>query len=286
MLFGLACLGVCAGAVVLGAMVAALVLRGKNRALIAVLAVLFAPGLCMLPVACLLSGSSAITGREATSGGPSTVVVTEAVPTAMPVETPAVTETPFDTDLSAEEIMAQSAKAMRRVTSARIIFYQEDVGNYTASGEGVVTMPDRVHMERMSSYDEAAVETIVIGSTGYWVDEAISSGWNSGPVAPFASNPARWVELLRFYSNPTLLAEERINGVDCYHLDFTVNLEPGWLGLFSGEGSGEAWISKADLSLVKAAYDLQYEGARESATMHLTFELSELNDPVTIVAPR
>ena len=167
-----------------------------------------------------------------------------------------------------------------------IIFYQEEVGNYTASGEGVVTMPDRVHMERMSSYDEAAVETIVIGSTGYWVDESVSGGWNSGPIAPFASNPARWVELLQFYSSPILLAEERISGVDCYHVSFAVDLEPGWLGLFSGGGTGEAWISKADLTLVKANYNLRYEGARESATMHLTLELSELNESVTIVAPR
>ena len=116
MLLGFACLGACAGAVVLGALVAALVLRGKNGALIAVLAALFAPGLCMLPVACLLSGFSAITGREPTFGGPSTVVVTEAVPAAMPVETPAVAETPSDTALSAEEIMAQSAEVMRGVS--------------------------------------------------------------------------------------------------------------------------------------------------------------------------
>ena len=286
MLLWFACLGACGGALVLGALVAALVLRGKNRALIAVFVVLFAPGLCMLPVACLLWGFSAITGRELTSGGPSTAVVTVAVPPAMPAETPVVTEMPSEIALSAEEIMAQSEEVMRGVTSAHIIFSQEDVGNYTASGEGVVAMPDRGHFEKMLSYDEAPVETIVIGSTGYWVDESVSSGWNSGPMAPFASNPARWVELLLFYSSPILLAGERISGVDCYHVSFAVDLEPGWLGLFSGGGIGEAWISKADLTLVKANYNLRYEGARESDTMHLTFEMSELNEPVNIVAPR
>ena len=286
MLLWFACLGACGGAMVLGALVAALVLRGKNRALIAVFVVLFAPGLCMLPVACVLSGFPAITGRELNSGGPSTAVVTVAVHPAMPAQTPVVTEMPSEIALSAEEIMAQSEEVMRGVTSAHIIFSQEDVGNYTASGEGVVAMPDRGHFEKMSSYDESPVETIVIGSTGYWVDESVSSGWNSGPMAPFASNPARWVELLQFYSSPILLAEETINGVNCYHLGFTVSLEPGWLGLFSGGGTGEAWISKADLTLVKANYNLRYEGARESDTMHLTFEMSELNEPVNIVAPR
>jgi hypothetical protein len=286
MLLWFACLGACGGALVLGALVAALVLRGKNRALIIVLAVLFGPGLCMLPVACLLWGFSAITGRELASGGPSTAVVTVAVPPAIPAETPVVTEMPSEIAFSAEEIMAQSEEVMRGVTSADIIFSQEDVGNYTASGEGVVAMPDRAHFEGMSSYDEVPVETIVIGSTGYWVDESVSGGWNSGPTAPFASNPARWVELLQFYSSPILLAGERISGVDCYHVSFAVDLEPGWLGLFSGGGTGEAWISKADLTLVNANYSLLYEGARESATMHLTLELSELNEPVTIVAPR
>ncbi|HUW96673.1 MAG TPA: hypothetical protein VMW58_12885 [Anaerolineae bacterium] len=286
LLLGLVCLGLSGGALILGVLVAALLLRGKNRALSVVLVVLFGPGLCMLPAACLLAGYSAITGRELTSSGPATVVRTPVRETAIPEEAPALPDTPSDIALSPEEILRRGAQAMRGVTSAHIVFFQEDVGNYTASGEGVVALPDHAHFDKVSSYDEAPVETIVIGSTGHWVDETVSGGWNGGPVAPFASNPARWVELLQFSKDPALLGEERINGVDCYHLEFDVNLEPGWLGLFSGGGKGEAWVSKADFSLVKAVYDLQYEGARESATMLLTFELSELNEPVSIEAPR
>jgi hypothetical protein len=286
LLTGLVCLGLGGGAAIIGALVAAMLLRGKNRALIVVLAILFGPGLCMLPAACVLVGYSAITGRELTTTGPATVVITPVREPAIPEQTPALPDAPSKITLSPEEILRRGAQAMRGVTSARIVFAQEDVGNYTASGEGLVALPDRAHVHRKSSFDKAPVETIVIGSTGYWVDESVSGGWNSGPVAPFASNPARWVELLQFAGNPTALGEERINGVDCYHLEFAVDLEPSWLGLFSGGGTGEAWISKADFSLVKATYDLQYEGARESATMQLALELSELNEPVSIEAPR
>ena len=286
LLSGLVCLGFGGGVVILGALVAALLLRGKNRALIVVLVVLFGPGVCMLLVACLLSGYSAITGRELTSTGPATVVRTPARETAIPDVTPALPDTPADIALSPEEILRRGAQAMRGVTSAHIIFSQEDVGNYTASGEGVVALPDRAHFEKVSSYDQVPVETIVIGSTGYWVDETVSGGWNLGPIAPFASNPARWVELLQFYQNPVLAGEETVNGVLCYHLEFEVNLEPGWMGLFSGGGTGQAWVSATDFALVKATYDLRYEGSRESATMHLTLELSGLNEPVDIEAPR
>jgi hypothetical protein len=288
LLTGLVCLGLGGGAAIVGALavVAALLLRGKNRALIVVLVILFGPGLCLLPAGCLLAGYSAITGREITTPSTSAPVATVVVDRATPMGSPATTPRPPQVVLSPDEILSRSAETMRGVTSAHIIFSQEDVGNYTASGEGVVALPDRAHFEKVSSYDQAPVETIVIGSTGYWVDESVSGGWNGGPIAPFASNPARWVELLQFYSNPVLLVEERINGVDCYHLGFDVNLEPGWLGLFSGAGRGEVWVSKADFSLVKAIYDLQYEGARESATMHLSLELSELNEPVLIEAPR
>jgi hypothetical protein len=149
-----------------------------------------------------------------------------------------------------------------------------------------VALPDRAHFDKISSYDQSPVETIVIGSTGYWVDESVSGGWNSGPIAPFASNPARWVGLLQFYQNPVLVGEETVNGVQCYHLEFEVSLEPGWMGLFSGGGTGQAWVSAADFVLVRAVYDLQYEGSRESATMHLDLELSEVNEPVDIEAPR
>jgi hypothetical protein len=296
MLFGLACLGAFVGAMVLGALVAVLLLRGKNRVLIIVLAVLFGPGLCMLPAVCLVSGYSAITGREVTFGGASTAVATETVPpatlatetvpSATLAQTPPVAVTPSEAGLSAREILAQSVGVMSGVTSAHIIFEQEVVGGYTASGEGVLLLPDRAHFEKMSSHDEAPVETIVIGSTGYWADESVSGGWTSGPIAPFASNPARWVELLRFYQKPLLLGEETVHNVGCYHLWFTVTFEPGWLGLFSGEGTGEAWISREDFSLVKAIYDVQYEGSRESDSVKLTFELSHLNEPVTVEAPR
>jgi len=286
LLLGMVCLGSCGGAVAVGALVGALVVGRGRRGLLVILIAVAVLGLCLAASACLGAGLFVMTGSETTAGSSSTAVVTVVTDRPTPMGGPTSTATTGEMALSPEEILRRGAQAMRGVTSAHIAFFQEDVGNYTASGEGVVALPDRAHFEKVSSYDQAPVETIVIGSTGYWVDETVSGGWNLGPIAPFASNPARWVELLQFYSNPALLVEERINGVDCYHLGFDVNLEPGWLGLFSGGGTGEAWISKADFSLVKALYDLQYEGARESATMHLSLELSELNEPVEIEAPR
>jgi hypothetical protein len=201
------------------------------------------------------------------------------------VGTVAPTEAPTEVGLSPEEIMDGSVAKMSGVTSAHFVFQKEVVGSYTASGEGVLLLPDRAHFEGMSSYDQAPVETIIIGSTGYWADESLSSGWSVGPIAPFASNPARWVELLGFYENPALMGQGLANGVDCYHLRFAVTFEPGWLGLFSGGGTGEAWIATEGLSLVKAVYAVEYEGARESDSMKLSFELSDLDEPVTIKAP-
>ncbi len=202
-----------------------------------------------------------------------------------PVETVAPTEAPTEVVLSPEGIVGGSVEKMGQVTSAHFVFDKEVVGSYTASGEGVLVLPDRAHFEGVSSYDEDPVETIIIGSTGYWEDESLSSGWSMGPIAPFASNPARWVEMLGFYEGPALMGQEKANGVDCYHLQFAVTFEPGWLGLFSGGGTGEAWISTKDLSLVKAVYAVEYEGARESGSMNLTFELSDLDQPVTIEPP-
>jgi hypothetical protein len=261
-------------------------LRSRDRALIILLVLLFfAPGLCMLPVACVVSGYSAITGREVTFGGSSTAVVTEVVAPAVAVETVPPMQVPTEVGLSPREIMDGSVERMSGVTSAHFVFDKEVVGSYTMSGEGVLVLPDRAHFEGVLSYDEVPVETIVIGATGYWADESLSSGWSMGPIAPFASNPARWVELLGFYEYPTLMGQEKVDGVDCYHLQFAVAFEPGWLGLFNGGGTGEAWISTEDLSLVKAVYAVEYEGARESDSMKLSFELSNLDEPVTIEPP-
>jgi hypothetical protein len=203
-----------------------------------------------------------------------------------PVGTVAPAEKPAEVGLSPDQIMSRSVETMAGAISAHIVFEQEVVGGYTTSGEGVVVLPDRAHFQKISSFDEKPVETIVIGATGYWVDESVSGGWNGGPIAPFASNPARWIELLQFYEKPALLGEEKVNGVECYHLQFAVTFEPGWLGLFSGGGTGEAWVSTEGFSLVKAIYDVEYEGTRESDSMNLTLELSHLNEPVAIKAPR
>jgi hypothetical protein len=286
LLLGMVCLTVCGGAVALGALLGALLLGRGRRSLSPVLIVIGVAGLCWAAPACVATGFYIITGQGTVSEAGPTPAATVVAQQDTATETPRLAETPSGIVLSPEEILRRGAQAMRGVSSAHIIFAQEDVGNYAASGEGVLLSPDRAHVQRKSSFDKAPVETIVIGSTGYWVDESVSGGWNSGPVAPFASNPARWVELLQFANDPALLGEERINGVDCYHVEFAATIEPGWLGLFSGGGTGEAWVSRADYSLVKAIYDLQYEGARESATMHLALELSELNEPVSIEPPR
>ncbi len=283
---GLVCVGACAGVVAVGALIVALVAARGRRGVLVVLMIVAVPGLCLAISTCLGAVFLAMAGSEKAPDSTAAATVTAVVQRATPMGSPAATARPPEVVLSPDEIMSRSAENMSGVTSAHIIFSQEDVGNYTASGEGVVALPDRAHFDKVSSYDQAPVETIVIGSTGYWVDESVSGGWNSGPIAPFASNPARWVELLRFYQDPVLVGEETVNGVHCYHLEFEVNLEPGWMGLFGGEGTGQAWVSATDFALVKAIYDVQYEGARESATMHLDLELSGLNEPADITAPR
>jgi hypothetical protein len=283
---GLVCVGAFAGVVAVVALIVALVAARGRRCLFVVLLILAVPGFCVAASTCLGAAFLAMTGGEKAPDSSAATTVTAVLQRATPMASPAATARPPEVLLSPEEILSRSAGTMSGVTSAHIVFSQEDVGNYTASGEGVVALPDRAHFDKISSYDQSPVETIVIGSTGYWVDESVSGGWNSGPIAPFASNPARWVGLLQFYQNPVLVGEETVNGVQCYHLEFEVSLEPGWMGLFSGGGTGQAWVSAADFVLVRAVYDLQYEGSRESATMHLDLELSEVNEPVDIEAPR
>ena len=196
-----------------------------------------------------------------------------------------VQPTPTNTTvtLTADEILSRSAEKMSGVTSAHIIFEQQVLGVFTRTGRGDVMLPARAQFEGADDGKEH-VEFIIIGARGYWRDDAAPGGWNGGPVRSFTSNPARWVPLSQYYSSPTRLADDTINGIDCYHLQFTVNLDPGKTGV-SGAGTGEAWIAKVDYSLLKAIYDLQYQSFRDSGSMKLTLELSQLNKPVSIVPP-
>jgi hypothetical protein len=178
---------------------------------------------------------------------------------------------------------------MSGVSTAHITFEKEWLGSYASlgwdRGWGDVVVPGlRAHFQHISDDHESPLEMIIIGAAGYWRDDTVSGGWNGGPIAAFSSNPASWVRLSEYYASPIRLADETVNGIQCYHLQFTVNLPPGWT--ISGGGTGEAWIAKADYSLVKAIYDLQYQGYRESGHFRLTLELSDLNKPVSIVPPK
>jgi len=242
--------------------------------------------LALSMLSCLGAGMFSIVRRETSPLGVPTAAVTVVVEPWVPTGTAMPLATPGKGSPSAEEIMARSVAAMSKVTSAHMAFEQEAVGEYEASGEGDISLPDRAHIVKISSYDQEPVDMIVIGATGYWIDESVAGGWNLGPIAPFASNPARWLELLRFYSDAQFVGENMVNGVECYHVQFAVAIESGWLGLFSGGGTGEAWVSTEDHALVKATYDLEYQGSRESGHMLLTLELSDLNVPVSIEAPK
>jgi pimeloyl-ACP methyl ester carboxylesterase len=300
----------CAGVVGVAILVVALILA-RSRGARVIIIVLILGGAGITALACCLGGvllmGAEEASPEATPAGVSmhTVVALEPATTTLPpTETPgqppsptsavgAITtrvpeprETPAPVALAPDEIMSTSAERMKQITTASILFSQLGPGTSFANGVGEVLLPNSARVDKTSSLDEEAVETIIIGSTGYWEDDTAPGGWNMGPIAPFSSNPANWLELSQFYSNATSLGDEEVNGVECYHVEFAVTIPAGWLGLSSGGGSGEAWISKSDYSVVKAMYDVEYEGSREGGDMILTLELWEFNEPVTIVAPR
>jgi len=205
-----------------------------------------------------------------------------------PTDTPLPPQ-PTDTSVSIavlapDDIMSSSAEKMSTATSAHITFEQQVLGQYTRRGWGDVAPLNQAAQFELAVDGEEPVEWIVIGSTGHWRDDTLPGGWNTGPVAPFSSNPAVWVSLSQHYANPTWLGDATINGIDCYHLQFTVDLD-SLADLIEGRGAGEAWIAKVDYALVKAIYDLQYQSYRYGGNMKLTLELSRLNQPVSIIAP-
>jgi len=191
--------------------------------------------------------------------------------------------TPAEPALTPDDIMGKSAARMSEVTSAFINFEQNVGGEFIRGGWGDVELPDRAQFE-VAEEGGDLVETIVIGSTGYWRDDAAPGGWNLGPVAPLTSNPANWVLLSLHYADPILLGDEAISGVDCYHLQFAVDFGSEFLA--SGGGIGEAWISKADYALLQAVYTLEYQSSRDSGSMELAIELSQLGQAVAIVPPK
>jgi len=206
-------------------------------------------------------------------------------------------------DLSALEIISRSAQAMESVDSFRLVLSHD--GGRTSAALGLevekiacdVARPDRLQgmIEAMMMGSFVRLGLITVGSTSYLTNpfndewEQVSSKFDaSGLFDPDSSFAA----MLGGMSNPTRVNDEKVDGVDSYHIEGKIASKDLYpivllLRLTPAEGVDddmEIWVGMDDLLLRRVRIKGQIT-ADEKPGIVRTMSLSKFGQEVEIELP-
>jgi hypothetical protein len=173
--------------------------------------------------------------------------------------------------------------------------------------EGDYVAPDKVHMTmvmEMNGETSPAIEVIAIGDeiyardpeTGKWMrDEEVSEYEDYAGLEEFALGS---VEYMKAFEGISMLDDEDINGISCFHIQGIVNPEnmvDAAQELIPDETepmTAELWIGKNDYLVHQMVIGIELEedsGDTEipisAGSFTFTYQFSRHNEPVTIEAP-
>lgn len=167
-------------------------------------------------------------------------------------------------------------------------------------GEGVVQLPDKSYA-KMDALGQT-VETLQLSKDEIYARQAGTSEWQavtadqlsqSGLNTDVISQQNTYFE---FYRDAALGEETQINGVDCYHITFNLDLDGlmkkmmqaevlAMIDTSNGSGKGEAWVSKKDLLIQRVTIEMNYAIQGQAVSSKTVMEYSGFNEPVELPTP-
>ena len=210
-------------------------------------------------------------------------------------------EKPPVKELTAQEILDKSTEAMKNVKSMgfQLAVTSGGVGvSIEINGEGVIEQPDKayIHMD----FAGQAIEMLMLSKTEVYMKQPGSTNWE--PVAAdelslsgrMNFDVIQQLGVVGFANEINLADPEIIDGVNCYHLTYSLDMakylsQLGDLGsqidASSATGTGDLWVGKGDFLTRKFLFNLDAttQGVTISASTQLT--LAKFNEPVVIPAP-
>jgi LppX_LprAFG lipoprotein len=221
---------------------------------------------------------------EATTPVPETPIPTETA-------TAAATETAVETATAAsgggQDISGITSKASDAYKSVKSIHITMDIsaeaGGQTTkiTAEGDMVPPDKSHI----TMDMGGIkfEVITIGTDSY---TKMGEQWTKSAVTQTASSdPSKMAENVVLPKTGTKLADESVDGVDCYHIQYTgaemAASDPNYADL--GDSTVDVWVAK-DTDLVKKMVIVVKDSAG-AVNSSITMNFTKYNEPVEITAP-
>jgi hypothetical protein len=204
-------------------------------------------------------------------------------------------------ELTAQEILDKSTEAMKNVKtmSLQLIVTSGSAGiSIEINGEGVIEQPDKAYLKM--DYAGQTIEVLTLSKTEAYIKQSGSTTWEPIAVEQLSQPGGMNVDVPQqlgiagFADDIYLAGSETIEGVDCYHLTFGVDMtkylaqlgEAGaQIDANTSEGAGEFWIDKEDFLMRKFLFnlDVAVQGVTVNASTQIT--MSKYNEPVKIPSP-
>ena len=173
--------------------------------------------------------------------------------------------------------------------------------------EGDYVAPDKVQMTlvmEMNGETSPAIEVIAIGDeiyardpeTGEWMrDEEVAEYEDYAGLEEFALGS---VEYMEAFEGTSMLEDEDINGISCFHIQGIVNPEKmvdaaqELVPDASEPMTAELWIGKSDYLVHQMVIGIEMEDdsvnseiPASAGSFTFTYQFSRYNEPITIEAP-
>lgn len=202
-------------------------------------------------------------------------------------------------ELTAPEIMQKSSDGLAKATSAHFVLSSTNgmmaigTGLAAKSIEGDVVQPNRLKGTATSTFGRVTVQIgfVIIGSDQF-ITNPITKQWQKVPGSQSAPNlldpnqgaPAA----LKQATDLKKLANESVNGVDCYHVSgrIAASLIAGLVGApgSSAQLASDIWVATSDFLPRRITLNGPVT-ANEPPEIQRTLDLSDYNEQVSIEAP-
>lgn len=207
------------------------------------------------------------------------------------------------TPLTADQVLQKMAEKSKELKTGQTTMEM----TMTAGGESLIMTSEGVFENPEKSYQTVSMlgvtqQVLTLSLTEMytrasdaeaWVKMDVSGNEQMNDLFDFSKNPE---QLVKFYKNATMLTDEKVNGVDCYHISFDLDMvemlksanisEEDMGGVsFSGPAKVESWISKADFFNHKMTEKFTMISTGQEINTEVTVTVSGHNQPVEIPTP-
>jgi len=208
---------------------------------------------------------------------------------------------PQQNTLTAQEVLNKTTDAMQAIKTMSMVMKVTSGGGGVSveiNGEGVIEMPDRAYIKM--DLAGQSIEILTLSKTETYVKQPGSTKWEPGSADQLGLIGNMNVDVIQqlgitgFANDIKLAGDENVEGVNCYHITFSLDMTKylaqlgdagSQLDAATAKGSGELWVGTDDFLTRKFLFNLEASSQGVTINVSTLLTLNKFNEPVEIPSP-